>query len=60
MRKHILSNTSNVERSLCATESKTESRSVVSNTFRDDMGWRNPYPSKIRRPRPEPTPALVS
>jgi hypothetical protein len=38
----------------------TELRSAVSITFRNDVGKRNPYQSKIRRPQPEPMPALVS
>jgi len=46
-----------VERTVCATENATESRSAVSNTFHNDMGKRNPYQSEIRRRRPEPTPA---
>jgi hypothetical protein len=49
--------TSNFEMTVCATENKTKLCSAVSNTFHNDMVKRNPYQSKIRRPRPEPPPA---
>jgi hypothetical protein len=52
--------TSNVERTVCATENTTEPRSAVSNTFHNDMDKRNPYQSKSRHRRPEPTPVSVS
>jgi hypothetical protein len=52
--------TSNFGRTVCATENTTKLCSAVSNTFHIDMGKRNPYESKIRRPRPEPTLALVT
>jgi hypothetical protein len=47
--------TRNFERTVCATENTTELRSAVSNTFHNDMEKRNPYQSKSRRRRPEPT-----
>jgi len=50
--------TSNVERTVCATENKTEGRIAVSNTVHNDMWKRNPYQSRSRRP--EPTPASLS
>jgi hypothetical protein len=52
--------TSNVERTVCATENTTESYSDVLNTFHNVMGKRHPYQSNIQRPRHEPTPSSVS
>jgi len=52
--------TSNVERIVCTTENTTESHSAISNTFHNDMEKQNPYQSKSRRRRPEPTPASFS
>jgi len=43
--------TSNVQRTVCATEETTESRIAVSNTFQRDMGKRSTYQPKSRRRR---------
>jgi len=37
----------------------TESRSSIKNTFHNVVEKRNPYQSKNRRRRPEPTPASL-
>jgi hypothetical protein len=49
-----------VRRTVCTAESKTESRSAISHTLHNIVEKRNPYQSKNRRRRPEPTPASVS
>jgi hypothetical protein len=47
--------TSNIEMTVCTTENTIESRSSIKNTFHNVVEKRNPYQSKNRRRRPEPT-----
>jgi len=44
---------------MCTTENTTESRSSITNTFRNDVEKRNPYQYKNRRRRTKPTPASL-
>jgi len=46
---------SNFERTLCTAGNTTESHSAIWNTFENGMKIRNPYHSKNRCRRPEPT-----
>jgi hypothetical protein len=46
-----------IRRTVCTAESTTESRSVISHTFHNDMEKQHPHKSKRRRRRHEPTPA---
>jgi hypothetical protein len=49
-----------IHRTVCIAESTTESHSAISHTFHNDTEKQNPYQSKSRRRRPEPTPASFS
>jgi hypothetical protein len=44
-----------ISRTVCIAESTTESRSAISHTLHNVVEKRNPYKSKNRRRRPEPT-----
>jgi hypothetical protein len=44
-----------IPRTVCTSESATESRSAISHTLHDVLEKRNPYQSKNRRRRPKQT-----
>jgi hypothetical protein len=51
--------TTNVQKTVFDTENETESRSSLTKTFQNIVEKQNPYQSKNRRRRPEPTPASL-
>jgi hypothetical protein len=60
MRRTICAGYIELERTVSDIEYTTGSGSAISNTFLNVVEKRNPYQSKNRRRRPEPTPASVS